>query len=57
MGAARRSTGSIVKRCQWWGSSQYRRKSHRTDPIDVGDVEDMIHTITNNIITKEQRTK
>ena len=29
----------------------------RTDPIEVDDVEEMIHTITNNIITKKQRTK
>ena len=28
LGAARRSTRSIVKRCQWWGWSQHRRKSH-----------------------------
>ena len=29
----------------------------RTDPIEVDDVEEMIHTITNNIISKKQRTK
>ena len=29
----------------------------RTDPIEVDAVEEMIHTITNNIITKKQRTK
>ena len=29
----------------------------RTDPIEVDDVEEMIQTITNNIITKKQRTK
>ena len=29
----------------------------RKDPIDVADVEGMVHTITNNIIiTKKQRT-
>ena len=28
----------------------------RTGPIDVSDVEEMVHTITNNI-TKKQRTK
>ena len=31
--------------------------ANRTDPIDVHDVEEMVHTITNNIITKKQRTK
>ena len=29
----------------------------RTRPIKVRDVEEMVHTITNNIITKKQRTK
>ena len=29
----------------------------QTRPIKVRDVEEMVHTITNNIITKKQRTK
>ena len=42
----------------WEGAQQVvDQLADRTDPIEVDDVEEMIHTITNNITTKKQRTK